>query len=291
MPVMNRVIAVVVLLATGCLTARTQTNTTPAACTPTQLIILGTLHGGHQANTNYSLEGLRRLIVALQPAAILVEQPPAIGGHPTVQKGRVVKALAGRDEDWAANQAADDLGVNVIPFDREGRNEFYRNTRYFPRRDAANERFNKWLDLQGRKAAGSIQLLAAQLQSDAIGRQNRFLAAAGPELINSPAYDMIIATKLSMAYGVIPQLLAAAGERDLAAEFIFISDEWQERNRIMARNIVDTARQFTGKRLVVLTGSEHRYLLRELLAKVPELELKEYYQVPGVLPLPLRSSP
>jgi len=277
----KRLFAAAALLVAGCLTAWPQTNATATVALRTQIVLLGTLHNLHQVNTNYSLNILRNIIVALKPSAILVEQPPAIGGHPTVQNGRVIKALERGDEDWAANQAADALGVNVIPFDREGRNEFYRNTRYIPRRDAANERLNKWLDVQTRKDAGSIQILAAQLQSDAIARQGRFTAAAGPELINSPAYDMVIATKHGMAYGVVPKLLAASGELELSGEFLFIADEWQERNRIMARNVQDIARNFAGKRLVVLTGSEHRYLLRKLLAKAPELELKEFYQVPG----------
>jgi len=48
-----------------------------------------------------------------------------------------------------------------------------------------------------------------------------------------------------------------------------------------ARYIQEIARCFAGKRLVVLAGSEHRYVLRELLAKSPEVELKEFYEVPG----------
>ena len=76
------------------------------------------------------------------------------------------------------------------------------------------------------------------------------------------------------------KLLAAAGERELAEEFLFVNDEWQERNQIMARHIREVACKFAGKRLVVLAGAEHRHILRELLAKAPEVELKEFYEVP-----------
>ncbi len=68
-----------------------QTNATAPAPIPTQVIILGTLHGSHEANTNYSLEVLRKIIVAVKPAAILVEQPPESGGRPTVRDGRATK--------------------------------------------------------------------------------------------------------------------------------------------------------------------------------------------------------
>jgi hypothetical protein len=101
---------------------------------------------------------------------------------------------------------------------------------------------------------------------------------------------MVIVTKHGIAFGMMPKLLLAAGERELAEEFLFLNDEWQERNQIMARNIREIARKFAGKRLIVLAGAEHRYILCELLAKAPEVELKEFYQVPewtGIRPLAL----
>jgi hypothetical protein len=278
--IMKRVIAVAALLATGRLTAKPQTNAAATASVPTQVIILGTLHGSHKANTNYSLDVLRDVIVAMKPAAILVELPPEIGGRSTVHNGRVTKDFGG-DENTAANLAADALGVNIIPYDRKGRNEIYQRTRYSSRQKAANERLQNWLEVQTQKESGSIQVLTSRLLSDAVAAQSRFDGSGGPELINSAAYDMVIATKHGIAYGIIPKLLVASGERELSEEFLFIADEWEERNRTMARNILEIARKFAGKRLVVLTGSEHRYLLRELLAKAPELELKEFYQVPG----------
>jgi hypothetical protein len=272
--------AAAAVFAVGCLAARPQTDAAAPASVPTQVIILGTLHGGHKANTNYSLDLLRDFIVAMKPSAILVELPPEIGGRATVYGGRITKDFEG-NENTAANLAADALGVNLIPFDREGRNEFYQRTRYFSRQKAANERFQNWLEVQTRKEPGSIQVLTLRLESDAIASQNRLYGTGGPELINSPVHDMVIATKHGIAYGIVPKLLAASGERELSEEFLFLGDEWQERNQTMARNIREIGRKFAGKRLVVLAGSEHRYLLHELLAKVPELELKEFYQVPG----------
>ena len=258
--------------------ANAQTNTTAPAPVPTQVVILGTLHGTHEANTNYSLEVLRKLIVAMKPAAILVEQPPENGGQPTVRNGRATELRS--LENVVANLAADDLEVNVIPYDKEGRDEFYQQTRYFPRQQAANERLNKWLAAQKRNAPGSIPILADRLETEAEESQNRLTHNSGPEIINSPVHDMVIVTKHGLAFGVIPKLLAAAGERELAEEFFFVNDEWQERNQIMARKIRENACKFAGKRLVVLAGAEHRYILRELLAKAPEVELKEFYEVP-----------
>ncbi len=270
-----------VVLAPGAIPSSTaQTNATAPAPVPTQLVILGTLHGSHQANTNYSLEALRKITVAVKPAAILVEQPPESGGQPTVRDGRATNR-GGSVECTVANLAADDLDVNVIPYDREGRDELYQQTGYFTRQQAAFARLNQWLEAERRNAPGSIPILADRLGTQAESSQNRLMRSAGPEIINSPAHDLVIVTKHGVLFGIRPMLLMAAGERQLAQEFLFLSDEWQERNQIMARHIREIAGKFAGKRLVVLAGAEHRYILRELLAKAPEVELKEFYEVPG----------
>ncbi len=59
----------------------------------------------------------------------------------------------------------------------------------------------------------------------------------------------------------------------------FFTNEWNERNKIMADNIIKAAKQYVGKRLVVLTGSEHRYILRDLLKDEPTINLKEYWEL------------
>jgi len=67
--------------------------------------------------------------------------------------------------------------------------------------------------------------------------------------------------------------------KDLIPEFKFFSDEWKERNEVMAKNIVEAARKNPSQRIVVLCGSEHRYMLRNLLAKDENLTLKEFYEI------------
>ena len=139
---------------------------------PTQVVILGTLHGSHKTSTNYSLEVLRKVIVAMKPAAILVEQPPDRDGQPTVRDGRATNP-GGSVECTVANLAADDLDVNVIPYDREGRDELYQKTRYFARQQAAYARLDQWLEAQKRNAPDSIPILADRLQTEAVTSQDR----------------------------------------------------------------------------------------------------------------------
>ncbi len=59
------------------------------------------------------------------------------------------------------------------------------------------------------------------------------------------------------------------------------ADFWDLRNQTMAKNILKTAEQNQGKRLVVLTGFMHRYYIRKELKRLIEgknIVLKEFYQ-------------
>lgn len=186
-PLVHLALTSVVLALGTTATSNAQTNSPAPTSVPTQMVILGTLHGSHQTSTNYSLEVLRKLIVAMKPAAILVEQPPDFDGQPSVHNGRATELRS--TENVVANLAADDLDVNVFPCDKEGRDEFYQKTRYFPRQEAAYARLRKWLAAQKRNMPDSIAVLANRLETEAATSQDRLIRSAGPEIINSPAHS------------------------------------------------------------------------------------------------------
>jgi hypothetical protein len=47
----------------------------------------------------------------------------------------------------------------------------------------------------------------------------------------------------------------------------------------MDDNIMKVVAQYPGKRIAVVTGAEHRYILRDLLSERPGIILREYWQV------------
>jgi hypothetical protein len=246
----------------------------------TEVIVIGTIHGDHSANVHYSAETLRDIIVALQPAAILIELPPRINGRPTVVNGRRASWLSRANEGWAQNAAAEALKVPLIPFDRDGRNEFYAQTRYFSRRDSASARLEALVDRLRVEDSGALEPLLLEIYHD-ISRSQRLLhRAAPPEVINSAAFDELIRAKRSMDQDLVLHLAEAhADQSELVGEYRFFGAEWEERNRIMAENIEKVDREYPGKRLVVLTGSEHRYVLREHLMGSAGLVVREYWEL------------
>ena len=52
----------------------------------------------------------------------------------------------------------------------------------------------------------------------------------------------------------------------------------------MAGKVVNHAKKRLGQRIVVLTGCEHRYILRDLLSKQSEIRFKEFHEVPAYKP-------
>ena len=47
----------------------------------------------------------------------------------------------------------------------------------------------------------------------------------------------------------------------------------------MADSIVKATKEYTGKRLVVVTGATHRYILYDLLRDNRHVELKEFWEI------------
>jgi hypothetical protein len=246
----------------------------------TEVVLLGTLHGMHQQNSRYSVDILRDLIVRLKPNAILIELPPMIGGEPTIEKQRVSGRFA-NDENWSANAAADVLQIPVVGYDREGRNEYYQQTKYFDRQEKLNRQITSWLSSTENATTASAEVaLLGPLLGNAARSRDYFMLKTGPEVINSDGFDRIIRLKHFIWEELMPELSAKVGSlKDLAGEFGFFRDEWHERNRIMADNVATHAKKRPGQRIVVLCGCEHRYILRDLLLKEPEIHLKEFYEV------------
>jgi len=251
----------------------------------TEVILLGTIHGMHQQNPQYSLEILRDLIVRLKPGAILIELPPTIGGAPTIERQRASGRFA-NDENWSANAAADVLQIPVVGYDREGRNEYYQQAKYFDREGQLNRRINSWLSsTENATTAPAEVALLGPLLGNAARSRDYFMLRTGPEVINSDGFDRVIRLKHFIWEELMPELSAKIGSlKDLAGEFAFFRDEWHERNRIMAGNIATQAKKRPGQRIVVLSGCEHRYILRDLLLTEAEIHLKEFYELPASKP-------
>lgn len=261
-----------------CLCAATDTTETSSAVeTPkTQLVIIGTIHQKHNKNPKYSPEVLRDIILSLKPDVILNELPLS----QVEPNGRPIERLRDRQispECWAADIAATQLEIKQIPFDRPDREEHYKKTNYFGREKRAYESVRKLGQQIVKNDPNSIDLKILDMGGYASQAQGYF---EEPETINFDGFDSAIKMKHFVWYEMIPRVLEKYEGYEIAAsDFDFLRDEWKERNGIMVNSIVKAAKEYPGKRLVVITGSEHRYILRDLLKNEKSIEIKEYWEV------------
>jgi len=274
----NRFITLVLLSVSLCCGIGFSESQIPPEIKKTQVVIIGTIHDKHYENPTYSPEILRQIILSLKPDVILNELPLSLvdpNGRPLESLRK--KDLPGGPECWAADTVATQLGIKQIPFDRPDRQENFKKTNYFERENHSNEMANKWGQQIQKEDPNSIDLKILYLYGFASQSQDSF---DSPESINSDGFDSIIKIKHLAWYEMMPQVLEKYdGYKEAASDLYFLKDQWQERNKIMANNIINAANKYPGKRLVVITGCEHRYILRDLLKDVNSIDLKEYWEI------------
>ena len=240
----------------------------------TTVILVGTIHQGHYANSEYSPAVLKEIIFSLKPDTILNELPLSL----VDPNGRPLLRDPNKDpESWVADTVATQLGIRQIPFDQPDREENFKKTDYFKREKRAGDLLNRWGNEIGSKEPNNIDLKIRAMGGLAAQAQTKFTR---PDAINSDAFDSVIKIKHTVYYEIVPQILAKYKGYEMAAsDFTFLGEQWRRRNEIMAENIIKAAKQYPGKRLVVITGCEHRYILRDLLKDNDYVELKEYWQL------------
>lgn len=274
-PCWSKCLIVVVCVIVGV----TPVEADPQGDQATEVIVLGTLHEFHDRCRDYSRADLRDLIIGAGPVAILYEMPPTIGGVPTSANGRIDAGFRS-NESIAVNQAADTLGVPALPYDRDRRNERYQEMRYFEREKFVFEKLLEWSSQgEGNSAAAAVGTAMGCLLETVQGAQLDIALHAGPMVVNSAAFDKLSENTRCLIYELVPGLLAGAEMDTVLADLSFFSDEWNTRNSIMADNIQRIAGEYSGKRIVVLCGAEHRYILRKLLEERAGIDVREYYEV------------
>lgn len=244
-----------------------------------EVVIIGTIHNAHQKNPKYSSEDLKEIILSLKPDVILNELPLSL----VEANGRPIERLRDKQtspECWAADTVATQLRIRQIPFDRPDRQKYYRKTNFFKRRRHASKMLKKWLKQLRKENPDCFDLKVNQLWEYAYQTKDRLFENSGPEIVNSDAYDSAVRMVYLLWFDIVPPILKKyPGYEGLVEHYCFERDEWQERNRIMADNIIKVAKEYPGKRLVVVTGSEHRYILRDLLKDEQSIELREYWEL------------
>jgi len=244
-----------------------------------QVIIIGTLHEWHYKNPKYSPQILKEIILSVKPDVILNELPPAYcdsNGRPLFRDPNK------HPEGWAADTVATTLGIKQIPVDHPDRQEILKKANYFEREEKFAKLLQKWMKQIAENDPNSLDLKIVRLYMFADQSQAYFTDNGPPEIINSEGFDSIIKIKHEFVSegNILSTIMEKYPGYEAAVNFEqFLETWWQERNKVMTDNIIKVAKEYPAKRLIVVTGAEHRYILRDLLGNNDMLEVKEYWEV------------
>lgn len=215
---------------------------------PTQLIAIGALHRGHNTAKHYTPEALRQILLALRPHWFCVEaEPQHIGDDGYARPVPDLESARARmPEGVVLDEVSRQLGIRLLPFDREGLSEGYRETRYFERRENACTQYDELIKRLTLSDPLCVECKIAEMVDRAEQCQLLLSQNAGPEIINSEAFDHVVRIKHSFSTTLLPLLAYRAGMGEMVADFRFVSDEWEERNAIMADNLTRICREHPG---------------------------------------------
>jgi hypothetical protein len=144
------------------------------------------------------------MIIELDPAAILCELPRTMDGYPTTTDGRINPSFKG-NESIAANQAADSLHVPTLAYDQDRREEIRRETRYFERRKFAFQRLTEWSGQSDGDSAAAVCTVALDCLENVQNAQMELAVLAGPQVVNSGAFDQLSRSTRYLVCGLIPK--------------------------------------------------------------------------------------
>jgi len=239
----------------------------------TEIIVLGTVHSATEA---YSGDTLFSILERLQPDVILQEVPISWSADKFLERAKEFKNPT-LETVALIKYLEENSSVLVKYYDIADRNKFYQETNYF---EDEKNLFKQLGELKEDNKLGSLaeslleQMIILFKIRDVIGEENL-------RIINSAAADSAISLKHEYVNNNIIKLTEMVPELNKFNKHATINKNfWIKRNREMAENIIKHSKDFQGKRLVVITGFEHRDYLRKLLKESEKTNfvLKEYWE-------------
>jgi len=257
--------------------------------TATTVCILATVH---QANSNYNADSIVAILNLFQPDLILAEEDTFL--FETYHKGykqnlqKPLFARLGRSFGFGSPEENEGRAirkykishsfVDIRPYDYEGRNAFYEKNSTFSKEDEVN---NKIESLANNHLLDGHQTKIWSAYGNINDTLNN-LSNQTPYSINQQAYYDMTERRQEYQYHKVAEIVNTNDSLKEYRDFYKTNaDFWDKRNKVMAEHIAVFIRQYPKKRIMVLTGSMHKYyLLNELVRLQDQLQfrLKEYFE-------------
>jgi len=252
----------------------------PATLPPagsTEIFVLGTVHFPTPA---FTADSLYNALEALRPDLILFEidstrlaevlRPPA----PMQRLSRALGWAASPNEAPAVTKYRQRYPATLVrPYEWGRRDQFHRQHGILTTPGLVFQKLNT-LRKAGQLTPRQRQILATY---DSLTASLNALGSTQPlAVLNSVATDSLAQRRQNCQYHQLKTIVDENEElREFRAFYQVNEQYWDIRNQAMARNIARYAALYPGRRLVVLSGFNHRYYLRrELLKRAAKLHFR-----------------
>lgn len=236
-----------------------------------QVWLIGT---AHEEKTYANADSLLRVLNKIKPDVILME----LEAKHFTQDFKFdtatypLKDYLVTSENRASYTYQQQRGIQLRPFDIEGRHAFYEKEKY---RERENKLFAAMMAMYKSNQLSAACKTDFELLLLALSSYST-LSFRSLKESNSDVSTKFIALKsavdLDLMISIVKRTNALAGWLAFAE---LRKTYWQQRNTVMCENIVRYSREFAGKRMVVLVGNDHRYILKNML-KERQVEVKNY---------------
>jgi len=239
----------------------------------TEIIIVGTVHKATEA---YSGDTLFSILEKLQPDVILKEHPVSWSADSFLTEAKKFKNPS-LETVTLVKYIERNPSVLLKYYDIADRNKFYKEIDYF---EKEKELFRELRELEdNNKLDGLGEVLLERF--NIFFRIIKAIAEENIRLMNSTSTDSVLSLEQEYLMDDILKLTEIVPELNKFANYVTVRKNfWEKRNRKMAEHIIEYSKDFQGKRMVVITGFEHRCLLRKHLLESEETNfvLKEYWE-------------
>lgn len=237
----------------------------------TELCLVGTKH---EPCAYFNSDSVHVILSRVRPDVVLMELDSSFFDRNFRFDLERYPDLLSTNETIAAHRYQQERGVDLRPFEITGRNEWYREHRYFERQDSM------WRDALALYRADKLSRKDREDMELILQVMNyNDMQFASPRDMNSSMTMGYLTLREYILYQKLVSIVESEPQLGRWRDFVRIwSSRWYERNGVMAANIRRMAEAYPGKRLLVLVGLEHKPGLLKLLNACDGIVLKEYWE-------------
>jgi hypothetical protein len=236
-----------------------------------QIWLIGT---AHEEKNYINVDSLTYALDKIKPDLILVELEEKYFTEDYQFNLEKYPDLLSTNENIASYKYQQLHTVKLLPFEIEGRNEFYRKENYF---EKENQMFDEMLKLYKKNKLSENSKTDFEILFSALSSYSDLKFRSLSEA-NSDVATKFLALKNEINFNLTISIVKQTKELEKWLKFSELrKDFWNRRNKAMFDKINAYSEKYPDEKIVVLVGNDHKYFLLELL-KQNKFDVKNYYK-------------